>query len=349
VAERLVESWRDVLRTRRALDKPWLILPTSPHTSNEHRAISFAALHDHAERVASRLRSIAAPGTRVVIVADNSPECCLCVLGVLLSGMTLVPIAPPSLGRPGASWRGELDRRLRECSPALLLCREAELGALECQAHFAVGFEALLGAEGGVAELPAGGVDAGQTALWQYTSGTTGRPSAVELSHNNLLQNIASIGLAVDASDRDVGASWLPIFHDMGLIGSLLFTTYWGMSLVLMAPRTFVSRPESWITGQQAAVPSVRHCGSVPYSAPEQLASDGSVDHRADVYSLGMLARDLLGGDFVQRHAELARVLRRATHASPAKRLQSVQELRTGLEEGLRAWPDDGVKYGASA
>ena len=58
--------------------------------------------------------------------------------------MTLVPIAPPSLGRPGASWRSELDRRLSECSPALLLCREADLRALECPPHVGVGFEALL-------------------------------------------------------------------------------------------------------------------------------------------------------------------------------------------------------------
>lgn len=80
-------------------------------------------------------------------------------------------------------------------------------------------------------------------ALIQYTSGTTDKPKGVTLSHKNLLHNIHGIGVAGDLNEKDVGISWLPMYHDMGLIGGFLTSVYWNLTMVLMQPEAFLFRP----------------------------------------------------------------------------------------------------------
>ncbi|HIE66231.1 MAG: AMP-binding protein [Nitrospira sp.] len=84
-------------------------------------------------------------------------------------------------------------------------------------------------------------------ALIQYTSGSTGDPKGVVLTHRNLVSNIQSIGAAFGLSPADSGVSWLPLYHDMGLIGSWLFCLYHGISVTILPPFSFLNRPERWL------------------------------------------------------------------------------------------------------
>ena len=84
-------------------------------------------------------------------------------------------------------------------------------------------------------------------ALIQYTSGSTGQPKGVLLTHDNLLSNIRAIQQGLDLGSDDVGVSWLPLYHDMGLIGSWLGTMYVGTPLALMSPLAFLARPARWL------------------------------------------------------------------------------------------------------
>lgn len=84
-------------------------------------------------------------------------------------------------------------------------------------------------------------------AFLQSTSGTTGAPKGVMLSHANLLANIRAMGSSVSADSGDRFVSWLPLYHDMGLIGACLATLYYGIEVILMSPLQFMARPERWL------------------------------------------------------------------------------------------------------
>jgi acyl-CoA synthetase (AMP-forming)/AMP-acid ligase II len=108
--------------------------------------------------------------------------------------------------------------------------------------------------------------ESGDPALIQYTSGSTGDPKGVLLSHANLLANIRAIGQALAVRPDDVTVSWLPLYHDMGLIGKWLGSLYHGVPLVLMSPIAFLSRPSRWLAAVHA------HSGTV--SAAPNFAFD---------------------------------------------------------------------------
>src|SRR5678816_4348847 len=78
-------------------------------------------------------------------------------------------------------------------------------------------------------------------AFIQYTSGSTGNPKGVLLSHRNVVSNIHAIGQALRINRTDVEVSWCPLYHDMGLIGAVLFAIYWRIPLVLMSPTAFLA------------------------------------------------------------------------------------------------------------
>jgi acyl-CoA synthetase (AMP-forming)/AMP-acid ligase II len=89
--------------------------------------------------------------------------------------------------------------------------------------------------------------DPNAIALIQYTSGSTGDPKGVVLTHANLLANIRAMGRIMDASSVDVFVSWLPLYHDMGLVGMALGSLYVGAEAIVMTPDAFVKRPIEWL------------------------------------------------------------------------------------------------------
>jgi acyl carrier protein len=220
-------------------------------TAEQTESLSYAQLAAGAREVATGLieRGLA-PQQTVAIMLPTSLEFFLSFYGILLAGGIPVPIYPPA--RPS-----QIEDHLRRQSTilnsagAVLLITVPEARML---AQFLRSQVAALKAIVTVADLRAtrARVDlpparAEDIAFIQYTSGSTGNPKGVVLTHANLLANIRAWGRAVQLTAEDVCVSWLPLYHDMGLIGTWLGNLYHGGPLVLMSPLDFLARPERWL------------------------------------------------------------------------------------------------------
>ncbi|RFF26562.1 MULTISPECIES: AMP-binding protein [unclassified Wenzhouxiangella] len=100
---------------------------------------------------------------------------------------------------------------------------------------------------GNAMDRPVKGIKGDDIAFLQYTSGSTGDPKGVKLSHANLFSNIKAGNEVIDVDQDDVFVSWLPLYHDMGLIGTCLSSLWYGMHLVIMSPLLFITRPRCWL------------------------------------------------------------------------------------------------------
>ena len=225
------------------------------HGEQEAQTLSFAELLGAAEAVAHGLLGHGLEaGATVAIMLPSGPEFFRAFFGTLLAGGVPVPLYPPARASQIEEHLGRQAGILESCQAALLLVTTAiRMPARLLQARVA-GLSRVLTLE----ELEQGGqsihqglalppVAAGDTAFLQYTSGSTGDPKGVVLSHANLLANIRAWSRAIALAPTDVVVSWLPLYHDMGLIGAWLGSLYNGMPLVLMSPLDFLARPQRWL------------------------------------------------------------------------------------------------------
>jgi 1-acyl-sn-glycerol-3-phosphate acyltransferase len=218
---------------------------------DREQRISYRQLADGAAAIACGLqRAGVVPRQSVAIMLPTSPEYFGTYFGILMAGAIPVPIYPPA--RPSQledhvlRHTGILDNAQ---AIALVTVPEAMVVARLLQARVPglrqVVTPLQLAAKGGTPTPVAVGGD--DIAFIQYTSGSTGNPKGVALTHANLLANIRAMAQAVQATPRDVFVSWLPLYHDMGLIGAWLGSMYVGFPLVVMSPLAFLARPVRWL------------------------------------------------------------------------------------------------------
>ena len=189
-------------------------------------------------------------GDAVAIMLPTSGAFFQGFLGALRIGAVPVPMYPPlRWSEIGEHVRGRAAILANSFARLLITVPEAmfvgKIAAAELPGlQAAVSIENLR-SEGGAIESPAiAGID---TAMLQYTSGSTGDPKGVILSHDNLLADIRAMGRAASVTSSDRFVSWLPLYHDMGLIGAWLGSMYYAVPLVLMPPQSFLARPSRWL------------------------------------------------------------------------------------------------------
>ena len=222
-------------------------------SSDTPRPISYGELFVNARRVAEGLRrSGLEPGQVAAIMLPTCAAYLETFLGVLFAGGIALPIYPPE--RP-SQLEDHLKRhgQILDSAQAKLLVAPAEahpvVRLLRNQAlslQRSVTPDELMAGDG--APFVAMPVVADDIAMLQYTSGSTGQPKGVILTHAQLLANIRAMGTAIAATPNDIFLSWLPLYHDMGLIGAWLGSLYFGMQFVLMPPTAFLGRPSRWLT-----------------------------------------------------------------------------------------------------
>jgi 1-acyl-sn-glycerol-3-phosphate acyltransferase len=186
----------------------------------------------------------------VAIMLPTGREFFSAFYGCWLAGAIPVPLYPPA--RPS-----QLEEHLRRVAGILANAQARVLVTLDRArpfAHFLRARAPTLRAVATVAEIAMPGETpapaappATATALLQYTSGSTGDPKGVVLSHANLLASLRAMWRASSVTPTDVFVSWLPLYHDMGLIGACLGSLYVGFPLMLMSPLAFLARPVRWL------------------------------------------------------------------------------------------------------
>jgi fatty-acyl-CoA synthase len=202
-----------------------------------------------ASRVAAELRSQGIePGDRVGILGPTTSQLLVVLFGTWEAGAVPVVLSLPRRLSEIDAFVADVVGRCEKAETKVLAVSNLlleEAPPIQTTARV-VSLEELASAEGSPEETPLG--DPSDLAYLQFTSGTTARSRAVPLTHRNLIANLESAGEMVGISpDRDVFVSWLPLFHDMGLIGMLIGSLIYATDLVLIPTEEFLGRPGVWI------------------------------------------------------------------------------------------------------
>lgn len=220
---------------------------------DEHEAvtpITYGELHTQARGIATGLLAEGVlPGQSVALMLPTGAEYLASFFAILLVGAVPVPVYPPARLNQLDDHLARHGRMLANAEAVMMITVERAKGVAAMLRGVAPTLKRVVS----VAELSRETMTIlhrakpDDLAFLQYTSGSTGDPKGVMLSHANLLANVRAMGRAAQVSSEDVFVSWLPLYHDMGLIGAWLGSLYFAMPLVLMNPLTFLSRPASWL------------------------------------------------------------------------------------------------------
>lgn len=261
-ADEVPESEHDIPLPERAKTLPEMLAFHAAHHGDrrhllvwqsgaEDVPITYAELDQRARSVAAGLleRGLVR-GDRVALMLPTEPAFFSTFYGVIYAGGIPVPIYPPAR-------RSTIEDHLRRQSGIL-----ENAGATMLITGEGIGRvgDLLFGLVPGLKRIEAARTleqadavarpvpaEPDDIALIQYTSGSTGDPKGVVLTHANLLANIRAMGEAMEATPADVFVSWLPLYHDMGLIGAWLGSLYFGAQAVIMPPLAFLADPTRWL------------------------------------------------------------------------------------------------------
>jgi amino acid adenylation domain-containing protein/non-ribosomal peptide synthase protein (TIGR01720 family) len=214
----------------------------------DERNLTYGELDARARAIAVALRRRAAPGDRALLLYEPGLDYIAAFFGCLYADIVAVPVYPPDPLR--------VDRTLPRLQSIMA---DAAATVLMCTGQGASLVSLLLGdGQTGAAVLPTDdlpddwaaqwrrpAVDAERLAYLQYTSGSTGSPKGVMVSHRNLLYNVSCFDRAGSAGVT--GVTWLPTYHDFGLIGAVVLPMYSGRRTISMSPLAFVQRPLRWL------------------------------------------------------------------------------------------------------
>jgi amino acid adenylation domain-containing protein len=214
--------------------------------------LSYAQLDRRARRIAALLQQVKATGERALLLYPPGSDYVAAFFGCLYAGVIAVPAYPPRLGQNQRSLQ-RLQAIAKDARPLVALTTAPILSVVEPLSADDPHFKGLRWLATDLPDddladawLPPT-ITATTIALLQYTSGSTALPKGVVLRHGNLLHNSAHIQRCFDHSAESFGVSWLPPYHDMGLIGGIIQPLYAGFPVVLMPPITFLQRPARWL------------------------------------------------------------------------------------------------------
>ncbi|MGH3757658.1 type I polyketide synthase [Actinophytocola sp.] len=257
----------DVLRDH-ALRRPdHLALVVLPDGETEQARLTYAQLDAQVRTVAARMQAENLTGQRVLLMLNTSVDYLVGFLACLYAGAIAVPLSPPTR----ASHRERVDHVLVDCTPSAAIVHEEDLVEGELGDCRLWTVDRLTDAE---YEWEPPDVASDELAYLQYTSGSTSDPKGVMVTHENLTHQIAIFSAGLDLTEDDTVVSWLPLFHDFGLVAGLMMPLTLGGTTVKMPPPVFVQRPFRWLS----AISRYRGTASFSPNFPLDLCADRITD-----------------------------------------------------------------------
>ncbi len=217
--------------------------------TGQQDVIGYAELEQTARTLARRLRQDTALGSRVVLCYPTSVDYIQAFYACLYAGLIAVPLFPlQSRNRTDRVTKVVLDAQ------ATLVLTRSEHTALLNDCINAIGLDDTrilatdtLPLEVALPLEPSPDITPNTLAFLQYTSGSTGDPKGVMVTHSNILANVRALEEATGCHAQDVFVNWLPLFHDMGLVNTLMLPVYLGVHSVIMSPKRFIQNPQCWL------------------------------------------------------------------------------------------------------
>jgi amino acid adenylation domain-containing protein/non-ribosomal peptide synthase protein (TIGR01720 family) len=244
-----------ILQDRAIADPDKLALRFLQDKTNGNETITYGELDRRARSIAAKLQLETQLGDRVILLFPTGLDYVAAFFGCLYAGVIAVPAYPPESTRQQHQER--LLSIIGDAKPRLLLTSTHlyEPLSLISQQLSANEFINILPKllcvdavnDEKISDWKKPNIQLSDIAFLQYTSGSTSLPKGVQVTHNNLVVNEELIRKGFGIGPSDVLVSWLPLYHDMGLIGCLLQSIYSGIMCVLMSPRYFLERPVRWL------------------------------------------------------------------------------------------------------
>uniref|UniRef100_UPI0025C5BC11 non-ribosomal peptide synthetase/type I polyketide synthase n=1 Tax=Flavobacterium sp. TaxID=239 RepID=UPI0025C5BC11 len=207
---------------------------------------TFQDLYDNAKRIASHILEHAKPGDRVLLLYPSGLDFIDAFLGCFLAGVIAVPAFPPQ----GKRRIGRLENIVADCRATLILTIESiytkSSGWFDTEIFTNVKWlQTNVLVDSLDKDFPV--VLPTDIAFVQYTSGSTGDPKGVMVTHSNIVHNNKLMKNCFHQNTESIGVSWLPIYHDMGLVGNILQALYVGFEMIVMPPTAFIQKPIRWL------------------------------------------------------------------------------------------------------
>lgn len=264
----------DLLRRRAERDGDKLAFTFTVDGENEQGRLTYRELDAKARAIAAGLQRTGATGRRVLVICRPGLDSIAAYFGCLYAGAVAVPVQDSLVRLMTIVPDARAGHVLADAETQTRVKTTVD-GMVRRPLQWSLPEAPLEDAENWTDP----GVDAGSTAMMQYTSGSTRAPKGVVLTHANLLHNLGAIHEAWGGDEDDVAVYWLPQHHDMGLIGGVLETVYVGCSTVLLSPAGFITRPMRWLEtisryrATMTAAPNFAYNLCVQRSTPDERAA----------------------------------------------------------------------------
>lgn len=283
-------------------------------------ALTFGRLHAQAKKFATVLRDAASPGSRVILMLPSGYAFIEALFGCFYAGCVAVPVALPRKRDFDSPRRRASDdtpplveKIVRDCDASVLITtaelsralRDAD-GATHLRAaairHISpeeLADGAVIVSSGAAARLP----DPLALAYLQYTSGSTGEPRGVMISHANVMAAVRGSAAAFAIGEHSRFVSWLPHYHDMGLVGSLLQTIYSGAQCWLMSPQSFIAKPDRWLNAITDVGATISGGPNFAYELCTRAAAQRAGEFRLDTWECAYNGSEPVRFDTLEKFA----------------------------------------------